>query len=226
MADTPAATTQSTNSVAAPAAPAPDASKQTAAQKLYPEPDVIKPADPAAPAPETVTAAETKPNEETAKPTEQTDQPATVDLKLPDGSLLAAERVEQIASIAKEKGLSPEQAQLLLDRESDAVKSYSDEQQSNYNKTVETWRAEAMADKELGGENLPKTTEIARRAVVHYFGNEFLQQLDSTKFGDRLDVLRGFYKIGKELANDSMVRGGPASAKPKSMAEIFYPNNT
>src|SRR5688572_20896218 len=50
--------------------------------------------------------------------------PEKYDLKLPEGSLLEAAQMEKISAYAKEKGLSNEQAQELLERENDAVSGY------------------------------------------------------------------------------------------------------
>src|SRR3972149_1235780 len=73
-------------------------------------------------APSPAVAAAAAPTEE--KPVaEKPVVPQKYELKLPEGSQLDQARIDSLSAYAKEKGLSNEQAQAILDRESDAVSS-------------------------------------------------------------------------------------------------------
>ena len=219
---------------------------QASADVLYSE----TPATPAAPAPSepakpdaTGTPAEpAAPNAETAKPTEEpaaTDpqkpdekkddkvdqtkdknsKPEKYDLKLPDKSPVEPSRIAEIEAEAKAQGLTQEQAQGLVDREHKVVSNLLDA----HNKRVETWLQEATSDKEIGGAEINRNIELAKR-VVDTFGTPLLkQQLEATGFGSHPELLRLFVRIGKASGEDRLVAGSKGIApKPKSAANLLF----
>lgn len=168
---------------------------------------------------------ETKPKAETeTKPPEQK-KPEEIKyaLKLPDGSPLEATAVERITQYAKERGLSNEQAQMLLDSESNAVKGYVDAQQKSLKDQADQWISQISTDKELGGEGLQKSVELAKRVVHKYGSPELIQALDSTGLGNHPELVRMCSRIGKQMGEDSLIipntTGGSAK---KSLEELFY----
>jgi hypothetical protein len=95
---------------AAPTAPVVDAQPQP------PSPTAQQPANPSTLLTDTqpVKPEGTPPE---AKPTEAKVVPEKYDLKLPEASLLDASHVEKLTAFAKERGLSNDEAQALLERE-------------------------------------------------------------------------------------------------------------
>lgn len=223
---TPAPTTTNAGATATPAATPP-----VTPTPLYdntPAPAAeAKPNETPSATPAPAAAAPAEPNKtDTATPSETPAPPAKVELKLPDGSLLDAARVEQISSLAKEKNLTQDQAQLILERESDAVKTFNEAQQNALKERRETWRTQATADKEIGGDALPKNVELAHRALKHFGGDALMQELETTGYGNHPEVVRVFARIGKAMGEDKFVAGGSAVTAKKSMAETFYPTTT
>lgn len=214
---------------------------QTSADVLYSEtPATPAPTEPAATATPTDAVI---PNAESAKPTEEpaaTDpqkpdeskvddkvdqtkdknsKPEKYDLKLPDKSPVEPSRIAEIEAEAKAQGLTQEQAQGLIDREHKVVSNLLD----THNKRVESWLQEATSDKEIGGTEINRNIELAKR-VVDTFGTPLLkQQLEATGFGSHPELLRLFVRIGKASGEDRMVSGSKGTApKAKSAADLLF----
>ena len=104
---------------------------------------------------ETKQKEEIKPSETVEKKTETTEQkPAEqekpIELKLPENSLIAESRLQEIAKISKEKGLTQEQAQEMLNSESSNLSKFMQSQQESLNERMSSWVDEIKADKEIG----------------------------------------------------------------------------
>lgn len=166
-----------------------------------------------------VKSAEAQKPSEASKP-----QDVKYELKLPEGSLLDAGRVEKIASFAKEQGFSPAQAQAILERENSAVGEHVAIQKQQYDKLINDWAQQVQSDKELGGENFTKSVQAAQAFVKKYFSDAFIKDLNSSGYGNYPELIRGFARAGKELLSDKLVvPGSQASASTKKpMEEIFY----
>jgi hypothetical protein len=150
------------------------------------------------------------------------------ELKSPEGSLLQPAQLEEIAAFAKAQGFSNEQAQVLVERESNAIASYvkaNDVGGAMWQARVDGWKNEVLADKELGGtpEVLATTVAHGERALDHFFDKSVREYLDTSGLGSHPAVLRGFAKIGKLMQNDKIVvPNAQSGAGKKSPAEMLY----
>ena len=207
--------------------------KPDASQTLYPaKPAEAPKADaPAADAPK-ADAANATPAAAPAKtpetPKAETPAPAekAFELKLPKDSTLDAARVAEIQTFAKEKGLNETQAQAILDRESNAVKTVLEQQQQNHSAQVLKWHEDVKNDPEIGGEAFAQNAHYAKVASEKFLSPEFRQILTETGFGNHPELVRAFAKIGKAMSSDSLVRPGaqaPGGGK-KSIESLLYPN--
>jgi len=213
--ETKAAAQDTTNAVATATS---DQTKEAAAATAK---DASKPAAAAATESKNPAAAETS-KAETEKPV----VPEKYDLKLPEGALVDKSRVEEISNLAREKGLSNEQAQDLLTRENDAVVKYHNAQQDHVNKMREDWRKQVVEDKELGGDNLNKNVELAHRALKEFGSDALKQQLESTGLGNHPELVRMLSKVGRLIGDDKIITTGNSSSMGrKSLEEVLY-NNT
>jgi hypothetical protein len=163
---------------------------------------------------------------EAGKTGEQGKPPADqYDLKAPKDSLLDSGAVDRIKSFAKEKGLSPDQAQALLERESANVASFVAEQQKTHEEMRTSWLEQARTDKEIGGDNFNANTELAKRVVERFGTDEFKKALDESGLGNHPELVRILARIGKAMGNDTLVVPGSSTGTPKqSMAERLYPS--
>lgn len=178
-------------------------------------------------------AAEQKPAEksapevktETKVPDGKQPEPLKFELKVPEGSLLDAKAVERISTFAKEKGLTNEQAQAILDSENKAVASYVEGKNAEINSAKEGWVAESKSDKEIGGDSFNKSVELAKRVVTRFGSESLTKALNETGLGNHPEMIRVFKRIGESMSEDVLIVGGAKPAAKKTDAEIFYPKN-
>jgi len=148
---------------------------------------------------------------------------AKIELKLPDGSLLDAAAVEKVAAYAKERGLSQEQAQGVLDMKHLALSGYQAAQKAAFEKAAAEWPTQAKADKEIGGEGLAKNVEMSKRVINRYGNDAFKQFLNDSRLGDHPELIRVFSKIAKAMSEDQLVLAGTQGGAKPSMADRLYP---
>lgn len=149
--------------------------------------------------------------------------PEKYDLKVPEGSKLSAKELETISAQAKEKGLSNEQAQLLVNTRHEAVKGYEAAELQRIKDSSSQWLEQLKADKEIGGERFNESIENAKRVVAKYTDPDFQTFLNTSGLGNHPMVVRAFAKIGKAFGEDHWKDG--AASKPKqekSAAEKLY----
>jgi hypothetical protein len=152
--------------------------------------------------------------------------PKEYTLTLPDESPLDDSAVERIAAKAKERGLTSEQAQELLNHESEAVSGYAKAQSEAFKQAVDSWKTAIESDKELGGADYAKNAELAKRVVDRFATEDFKKALNETGFGNHPELFRVFFKIGKAMAEDQLVMPGAQQApKQRSVEDLLYGNN-
>lgn len=186
------------------------------------------PTPPAAPTPE---PAAPKPGDGKSKEEPNPAQPPQkvvpekYDLKLPEGSQLDATHIEKVAALAKERKLSNEEAQAIIDRDNATISGFADGQNKQLKERQDAWVKDSQNDKEFGGEAFAKNAELAKR-VVERFGSDALKTaLNDTGLGNHPELLRVFVRIGKAMSEDQLVLPGStqSTAEKKSVEDIFYP---
>jgi hypothetical protein len=162
-----------------------------------------------------------------ATPTETKEPAKELELKLPENSLLKPETVEQIKTYAKDKNLSLEVAQELLNKQHEQVDSFYKSQQQLVEQTKIAWAEESKKDPEIGGDNFGQNLELAKRALEKFSTPKFIEEIDKSGYGNHPEVIRVFMRIGKMLAEDKMVMANTHGGKQaKSFEEIFYGQQT
>jgi hypothetical protein len=148
---------------------------------------------------------------------------AKFDLKLPEKTVLEQAHLDAVTSYAKEKGLTPEQAQEILNRDSQLVSSYVDRQQKQFEAQIESWVKETQSDKELGGNTFKESVHLADQVVKKFGSPELIEGLRATGFGNHPELIRLLTRIGKSIDNDKLILAGSNGAGGKrSMEDIFY----
>jgi hypothetical protein len=164
---------------------------------------------------------EAKAQEESAKPKEE----VKYDLKLPEGSLLTQAEVDKIVSFSKEQGLSQESAQKLVEREHSILANYQEQQEQQFEQMRETWFKQVESDKELGGENLKTTSELAKRALNKFAPDSLKKFFAESPYGNHPEILRMFSNIGKAMQDDKLVLAGTQSPPAFNPIDIMYDNS-
>jgi len=148
--------------------------------------------------------------------------PEKYDLKLPDGAVLNKDRLDKIATYAKERGLTNDQAQEIVERENDAVKEYQESGKKILEESAIKWASHAKSDKEIGGEKFVENAEIAKRVLKRFGSESLVKILDETGYGNHPELLRFAYRIGKAMGNDKFVPSGTPAGDKKDIASVFY----
>lgn len=147
--------------------------------------------------------------------------PEKYDFKLDEGSLLDAAYVEQFSQFAKEKKLTQDQAQEFLQREAQALNSFVQKQQQEFEKVQAEWVNQIKTDPEIGGDKFNQSIELAHRALKEFASDSFLKELETTGYGNHPELVRVFAKIGNLIKEDKMISPSAAGGT-RSIEEIFY----
>jgi len=191
----------------------------------------------AAPATPPATTVETSPVPQAATTTTQVATPAAGETKtaagappaplllvIPKDSLLEASASEKTAAEATALGLSPEQAQKMLEGKSAAVSEFMKGQEEKFAKLTRTdWPAQIKADPDFGGEKYAETVALAKKAFDRFGDPELANVLNVTGYGNHPLLLKWAARVGRAMAEDRVVvsrGGGPAGGK--SIEEMFY----
>jgi hypothetical protein len=183
--------------------------------------------DPAIPAPTTPPAEKAEGDTpEAAKEGEEgkeaeAEAPVEYAFSVPEGVTLDEEIGNELKEFAKERKMSPEDAQKLLDL---GVKQRLKEAET-FQKQRDEWRENIRTDKDIGGEKLEASLSLAKR-VVDTFGTPGAQELlNNSWMGDHPELVKTFVAIGKAISEDTLVTSaGSISVDEKTIAQRMYPN--
>lgn len=159
--------------------------------------------------------------------------PENYDIKLPDDAKVDTAIVERTAAIARELGLSQDNAQKALTFVAQEVETQVSAQLAAWEAPSETnkdggpkwreqeegWRAASLADKDLGNGNPESLKAAVNRAtqVVAKFGDPDLAAFfEKSGLGSNPATLRFLSKIGKAMSEGSLVIGDPGVKGDKS----------
>lgn len=143
------------------------------------------------------------------------------DFTLPQGYALDGELGNEFRSVAKELGLTQEQAQKLIDLDVKRTNAQTEAVQ----KASAEWAAAAQADKEFGGAALAENVAVAKKAL-DTFGTPALKDLlQKSGLGNHPEIIRAFYRAGKNISEDRFVGSAAGDANPQATtAQRMYPN--
>lgn len=165
-----------------------------------------------------------KPTEETKPEPKPGETPGDkpLELKLPENSPLDPARVDAIAALAKERGLSQEAAQEILNSESAAVASYVEKQEAVLAQRKAEWVEELKKDPNIGGEKFAENAELSKRVLATFGDDDLSKALIDTGLGNYPPLVRFMNKVGRAMAEDRLVTPGAAAPGPKDDRDIFY----
>lgn len=162
---------------------------------------------------------------EVAKPVEPQGnaKPVEYSLKKPEGSLLSESAVNRVLAYAKQKNLSNDDAQALLNEQSESVMSFTKAQREQHDQIVDNWPKELEKDPEFGGDNYKKNVEIAHRVVKKFGDEQLIKDLNESGYGNYPPLVKFLNRIGKSMSEDQLVLGMTGSPAPKkTAAEVLY----
>ena len=156
------------------------------------------------------------------------DKPTEVDayeFVAPEGVTLDTELVTEFTAIAKELKLPQDEAQKIVDLGPKIMQKFADAQAQIVVDAQAKWRADTLADKEIGGDNLEQNLALSRKALDTFGTPELKTLLAESGLGNHPEVIRVFNRIGKGISNDGLVTGKAVVNTPTTLANKLYPNH-
>ena len=141
------------------------------------------------------------------------------DFTIPEGVEMDAELTTDLKAMAKELGLSQEQAQRVADLGIKQAQGLAAKQTQVLTEAGERWATEARADKEFGGEKFEENLGLAKKAVDAFGTPELKNLLNETKLGNHPEILRFMVRAGKAISQDRFEGGRAAPSGEKRSAE-------
>lgn len=141
----------------------------------------------------------------------------------PEGFEVDEARMGEFQTFAKEMNLTQENAQKVLDWAVAELNNVNTAQAEQWKDTVKGWRKEAAADKEYGGHNMKENMAHVARALQKFGTPELNAMLDSLGVGNHPELVRFFYRAGKELAEDQPNKGA-GDGQARDAASVLYPD--
>ncbi|MDW5502458.1 hypothetical protein R6Y99_21915 [Pseudomonas lundensis] len=144
--------------------------------------------------------------------------PEKYELAAPEGQELDANALAVFEPIAKELGLTQEQAQKLVD----IYPQIQQQQAEAWSKQGEEWREQVKSDKEIGGDKYTANVGNAQKALDQFGSPALREYLETTLLGNHPELVRFFAKVGKAVSEDTMVM--PNNGGQLSAADVLYGN--
>ena len=135
-----------------------------------------------------------------------------------NGLMADEETVGEFANIARQVGLSQEEAQNVFTSLMPTFESIGRKRMEGW---TADWAKQSSVDKEFGGQNFQANLRVANTALKKFSTPEFTKLLQVTGLGNNPEVIRVFYRIGQQMTQDKGVTGGGA---PQSLPKL-YPNS-
>jgi hypothetical protein len=148
---------------------------------------------------------EQKPAEQ--KPAESKAPEAYTDFKVLDGVQLDSEIMGEFGTVAKELGLTQEQAQKLVDLGAKSSLKGVDSIKAALTKQVSDWSAASKADAEIGGEKFDENLAAANRALGKFAKPGFIKFLADSGLSQHPEMIRTWRAIDKATSGDSIQTG-------------------
>lgn len=133
--------------------------------------------------------------------------------KLPEGQVIKPEVLEDFVPLAKELGLTQEQAQKLVDFNAGMLEAEIKEQDDAFLAQKAQNIKDLKADKELGGGNYEKTVASATKPLHKFWTVEEQQWLVDAGVANRPEFVRGLHAIHEAFGEDVFVKGEPKGKK-------------
>lgn len=150
--------------------------------------------------------------------------PETYEFVAPEGVTLDASLVAEFTPIAKELGLTQEQAQKVVDLHTKAIAATETKIREAWESQQAGWLEAAKADPEIGGAKLTDTVAVAKKAMDRFATPQLREVLEQTGLGNHPELVRLMAKIGKAISEDTLVgvNAGEAPDRLRSMYPSMY----
>lgn len=152
--------------------------------------------------------------------------PEKYDLKLPEGAVLDAAHLDQVAAFAKANGLSQDAAQKIVERDNATLAAYREKAVADWNAKTQAWLDASKTDKEIGGDKFDASVKVALDARNRFGTPELQKLLDETGAGNHPEFIRFFARVGQAMAPDRVqnpAQGGTGQSE-QDVLQARYPS--
>lgn len=134
---------------------------------------------------------------------------------------LDSKDIDAFSGFAKSAGLNQQQAQAVLNLGLAQNKAAHE----SMTRQEQQWRAQIVAEPDIGGDNIRATAEYAKLALKHYGDDgEIHELLDRSGYGSNPKILRFLYNVGKSVSEDTPPNAGSSGKEELPLHERMYPN--
>lgn len=134
---------------------------------------------------------------------------------VPEGFAIDPEMLAEFSPVLKELNLPQAAAQKVIDFAPKLIEKATQQAAASFLeqtglKGFDTWAAAVKTDKELGGDKLAENLAVAKKAMDTFGSPELRAVLSKTGLGNHPEMVRAFYRAGKQISEDGFVPGGAA----------------
>lgn len=145
---------------------------------------------------------------------------------MPEGVELDTELLGEFSPVLKELNLPQAAAQKVIDFAPKLIeKTTSTVLDAVGMADRHEWANTAKADKELGGEKFAENLSVAKKAMDAFGTPELRVVLNKTGLGNHPELLRAFYRAGKQISEDAFMPGGKTKTVSNPALGIFDKSN-
>ena len=178
------------------------------------------PADPAPADPKPADPAPADPKPADPKPA----VPENYEFQAPEGTTVNEAVVGELKTLAKEYGLSQEQAQKVFDLGTKLLGEDEAGREDRWNEVREGWRKEVKEDSEVGGAEFDANIVRAQRALATFGSDALKTFLEDTGYGDNPEIIKFLIAVDKVTGEQATVTGG-SGVTPKRAEDVLYSNS-
>lgn len=154
---------------------------------------------------------------ETAEP-----EAGELEISLPEGFTLDEEAFGSLKEVAKESGLTKEQAQKLADTHMAAMKRHDEHRIATGLKTIQGWEDEIKAHPEYGGANLDKNLDAARLMLQKYGSPRLKKEFTEMGVLSHPEFAFMLMRMSRDLSEGESVGGESQAMQEKRTADILF----
>lgn len=153
--------------------------------------------------------------------------PEKYEFKAPEGAQYDDGVLDEFSAVAKELGLSQDDAQKVVERMGVKMAQRATErQQAAFEEYRNNLAEQTRNDKEIGGEKLDENLAVARKALDAFGTPELRTFLEESGMGNHPELIRAFVRAGKAISEDKFVAGATTPSKgERDAATVLYGNN-
>lgn len=165
------------------------------------------------------TTVETKPADAA---TSATTVPDAYEFAVPEGHELTDDIKAELTATAKERGMTQEAAQQMLNDRAAWADKFKAVQTDAMTKARTEWESASKQDKEFGGDKLAENLGVARKALDQFATPELRSLLNQSGLGNHPEVIRLLVRAGKAISEDRIVTGGSEPVARDAAPQAIY----